>query len=251
MDRQPFQKRFTAMQQEYESSWRTRHEEIQRFIKPTRGFFNGSQPNRGDVVNHKDFVDGTPARAARDLAAGMFSGLSSPSRPWFKLGVSDPELSEYEPVKEYLNFVQLMIMDIFAKSNIYDTLYNIYEDLGPFGTGCAIILDDYEDVIRGRSFTAGEYYLGLGHDCRVNAFGRQYWMTVDRMVGGLLVLPATADTVAGFLAAAEAAPDSVSTIANVMNCPPMTFVPEEYHVTVVILAIVCHAGGGEAGERAI
>ncbi len=74
---------------------------------------------------------------------------------------------------------------------------------------------------------------------------------VDRMVGGLLVLPATADTVAGFVAAADAAPESVSTIANVMNCPPMPFVPEEYHGKVVILAIMCHAGGGEAGERAM
>ena len=45
-----------------------------------------------------------------------------------------------------------------------------------------------------------------------------------QIVGGMLVLPATAETVAGFIAAAEAAPEELSTIANVMPCPPMPFV---------------------------
>ena len=44
------------------------------------------------------------------------------------------------------------------------------------------------------------------------------------IVGGLLVLPATADTIAGFVEAADAAPEELSTIANVMPCPPMPFV---------------------------
>ena len=67
----------------------------------------------------------------------------------------------------------------------------------------------------------------------------------------MLVLPATAETVAGFMAAAESAPEGLSTIANVMNCPPMPFVPEEHHGQVVILAMLCHTGTGEAGEAAM
>ena len=47
---------------------------------------------------------------------------------------------------------------------------------------------------------------------------------VGAIVGGMLILPATPETVAGFIAAAEAAPDELSTIANVMPCPPMPFV---------------------------
>jgi len=74
---------------------------------------------------------------------------------------------------------------------------------------------------------------------------------LDGVVGGMLVLPATPESVAGFIAAADAAPDEVSTIANVMNCPPMPFVPEEIHGQVVILAMVAYAGGAEDGERAL
>ena len=74
---------------------------------------------------------------------------------------------------------------------------------------------------------------------------------VDQVVGGILVLPATAETVEGFIAAAEAAPEELSTIANVMNCPPMPFVPEEHHGSIVILAMLCHVGDAEAGEAAM
>ncbi len=67
----------------------------------------------------------------------------------------------------------------------------------------------------------------------------------------MLLLPATAETVAGFVAAAEAAPDELSTIANVMPTPPMPFVPEEWHGKLAIMGMLGYAGDAEAGERAI
>jgi FAD/FMN-containing dehydrogenase len=69
--------------------------------------------------------------------------------------------------------------------------------------------------------------------------------------GGMLVLPATADTVAGFIAASEAAPEELSTIANVMTAPPMPFLPEEWVGRLVILGMIAYAGDADAGERAV
>ncbi|MFL5869952.1 MAG: FAD-binding oxidoreductase [Solirubrobacterales bacterium] len=74
---------------------------------------------------------------------------------------------------------------------------------------------------------------------------------VDGVVGGILILPATAETVSGFAAAAEAAPDALSTIANVMPAPPMPFVPAELHGELVIMAFLCHCGAEEDGQAAI
>jgi len=71
------------------------------------------------------------------------------------------------------------------------------------------------------------------------------------VTGGMLILPATPETVAGFIAAAEAATDDLGTIANVMNCPPMPFVPEEHHGELVIMGMICHAGDRADGERAV
>ena len=74
---------------------------------------------------------------------------------------------------------------------------------------------------------------------------------VDTILGGLLVLPATPETIEGFVAAAQAAPPELSTIANIMPAPPMPFLPPELAGKLVILATVAYAGTGEAAERAV
>ena len=74
---------------------------------------------------------------------------------------------------------------------------------------------------------------------------------VDTFVGGMLLLPATPEVIASFVAEAEAAPEELSTIANVMTAPPMPFVPAEMHGELVIMAMLAYAGEVDEGERAI
>jgi FAD/FMN-containing dehydrogenase len=75
---------------------------------------------------------------------------------------------------------------------------------------------------------------------------------VDQIVGGILILPATSDVIASFIAEAEAAPEELSTIANVMPSPPMPFVPEAYHGKLVVMAMMAYAGDDvEAGQQAV
>jgi FAD/FMN-containing dehydrogenase len=74
---------------------------------------------------------------------------------------------------------------------------------------------------------------------------------LDEVVGGMLMLPASPAVIASFVAAAEAAPEELSTIANVTLAPPMAFVPEEHHGKPVVMALLVHAGTGEEGKRAI
>jgi len=74
---------------------------------------------------------------------------------------------------------------------------------------------------------------------------------LPRITGGMLVLPATPDTIEGFIAAAQAAPDELTAIANVMPAPPMPFIAPEHHGRVVILGLVAYAGEGPAAEAAL
>ena len=74
---------------------------------------------------------------------------------------------------------------------------------------------------------------------------------LPHFTGGILILPATPETVAGFSAAALAAPEELSTIANVMTAPPFPFLPAEIHGKVVIFAFVAFAGDDDAAARAI
>ena len=74
---------------------------------------------------------------------------------------------------------------------------------------------------------------------------------VPEVFGGILILPATPETVVAYAAASEAAPEELSTIATVMKAPPMPFLPEAVHGKVILFGMIVHVGGGEAGERAV
>ncbi|HSJ49836.1 MAG TPA: FAD-binding oxidoreductase [Actinomycetota bacterium] len=74
---------------------------------------------------------------------------------------------------------------------------------------------------------------------------------LGQVAGGMLLLPATPEVITAFLAEAAAAPEELSTIANVMPAPPMPFLPEEHHGRLVVLALMLYAGDPEAGQRAL
>jgi FAD/FMN-containing dehydrogenase len=74
---------------------------------------------------------------------------------------------------------------------------------------------------------------------------------VGTIVGGPLFLPATPDVIEGFVAAAEAAPEELSAIVNVMPAPPMPFLAPEHHGKLVVMGLMAYAGEPEEGERVL
>jgi len=74
---------------------------------------------------------------------------------------------------------------------------------------------------------------------------------LHQIVGGPLLLPATPEVIAAFLAEAQAAPEELSTIANVMPAPPLPFVPPEQHGRLVILATLAYTGAVQDGQRTV
>jgi FAD/FMN-containing dehydrogenase len=74
---------------------------------------------------------------------------------------------------------------------------------------------------------------------------------VSEIVGGMLILPATPESITGFLQAAEAAPEELSTIANVMVAPPMPMIPEEAHGQPVVMGLFAYVGPVDQGEQVL
>ena len=74
---------------------------------------------------------------------------------------------------------------------------------------------------------------------------------VATVLGGLLVLPATPEVVHGFVAAAEAAPDDLTTIAHLAPAPPMPLIPAERHGQLALMVSLVHAGDPTRASRDI
>lgn len=74
---------------------------------------------------------------------------------------------------------------------------------------------------------------------------------VPETTGGLLVLPATPATLAGFLAAAQEAPRELTTIVTVLPCPPVPFIAPQHHGIPVLFTSLVHVGPPEQAQQAI
>jgi FAD/FMN-containing dehydrogenase len=74
---------------------------------------------------------------------------------------------------------------------------------------------------------------------------------VSQFTGGMLVLPGTPEVIEGFVRLADAAPDELSTIANVMSAPPMPFLPEEAVGSIVLMGMLAYTGDPESAERVL
>ncbi|MFH1090479.1 MAG: portal protein, partial [Pseudomonadota bacterium] len=163
------------------SQWEALWREVSEYILPSRGFFSGQTPNQGETRQDR-ILDGTATRAVRVLAAGLQGGLTSPARPWFRLGLADRELMSFSPVREYLDECERRLYGAFSRSNFYSAIHAVYTELSGFGTA---VLYEEQDPAKGVSFkviTAGEYCLAEGHQGLVDTVYRKFWMTARQMV---------------------------------------------------------------------
>lgn len=179
--RQRVLKRKAAMWTE-RSTWFDHWREISELQQPRLGRFFVSDTNKGQK-RYQSIVDNTALFAARTLAAGMMSGMTSPARPWFRLGLSNKQLMESGPVKTWLFQVSNIMRAVFSHSNTYRALHQMYEELGLFGTAASIMLPDFDNVIHHYPLTIGEYAIGVDYRGRVNSVCREFQMSVGQLVG--------------------------------------------------------------------
>jgi FAD/FMN-containing dehydrogenase len=74
---------------------------------------------------------------------------------------------------------------------------------------------------------------------------------ISEIVGGMLMLPATPEVITGFIEAADAAPEELSTIANILVAPPMPMIPEEAHGKPVLMGLFAYCGPVDEGDSVI
>lgn len=180
-DRTHYLKRWSGLTSE-RSSWITHWQELGDHLLPRGARFYKTDRNKG-TRKHQHIFDSTGTRSLNVLTAGMMAGMTSPARPWFRLAIPDPDLMEYDSVKRWLAEVQRRMLHVFATSNTYMALHSMYEDLGCFGTTCAISMDDFKTLTHHYNSPVGEYCLATDFKGHVNTVYREFEKTAGELVG--------------------------------------------------------------------
>lgn len=155
--------------------------DLSLFVAPRRGRFFIEDRNRGDK-RYQAIINSKATQARRIAVSGMLAGIMSPSRPWFSYETPDPDLNEFQPVKEWLYKVELIHREILNQSNLYTMAPVMLGELILFGTGCMSHVDDFDDVARFYAHTVGSYMIAQDDKFKINTLAREFEMTTLQMV---------------------------------------------------------------------
>src|SRR5882724_1839360 len=164
-------------------SWWTHWRELADYFLPRRykWIVTPNMMARGSPIN-QHILDSTGVICARNLASGLVSGKSSPTRPWFKLRVGTMDSTTTSPTSLWLAECERILYLIFAESNFYNSIAQYYFDLVIFGTASMLIYEDFENVINCVNPCAGEYYIDIDGKYRPTIFYREFTLTVSAIV---------------------------------------------------------------------
>lgn len=157
--------------------------------------FVGEFDETGDKLSparRKDLkiAQGVAWLAAQVFAAGVMSGLTPPSRQWFRFAFKRPELNSNVEAMKVLDQRQEIVSYVLAGSNFYNSVHSVYLEL-PFGQCPLAIFYDPTNGVRFQAMTIGTYALGVDGFGKVQTFARKYEMTLPQIVDcfGLEALP--------------------------------------------------------------
>jgi hypothetical protein len=160
----------------YEPEWR----EIAQHAQPSRSRFLISDANKNYRRSNRAIYNAHGILAFRTLTGGMTSGLSSPSRPWFRLAPYEVDTVEDQQAKEWFGEVERRMYSFLAGTNFYGACKVGYSELGMFGTEACVMVDHDKLGAVCHSLTAGEYWIACGDAAVPDTLYRRVPMTVGQ-----------------------------------------------------------------------
>jgi hypothetical protein len=167
-----------AARQPYEAEWA----EIAKYAQPSRSRFLASESNRNFRRGNGWVYNSHPILSFRTLAGGMTSGLSSPSRPWFRLTPFDADLADDGDVKTWLSEVERRMYAFLAGTNFYGAVKAGYAEMGLFGTDACVMVEHRREGAVCHALTVGEYWTALSDAMVPDALYRRCSMSVHQVV---------------------------------------------------------------------
>lgn len=164
-------------------SWWTHWRELADYTLPRRykWLITPNQMQRGSPIN-QHILDNTGTLAARNLAAGIMTGTTDPTKRWFRLKVRGIDSTQTNPTSMWLSQAEKILDLIFQESNFYTAIAILYFDLVVFGTASMLIYEDFNNVINCINPCLGEYYVDINKSYFPDVFYREFTMTVAAVV---------------------------------------------------------------------
>src|ERR1019366_263389 len=138
-----------GMLRNWRYSWWSHWSRLAEYFNPRRytWLVVANRMSRGNPINDA-IIDSTPTQALNICASGLWTGMTSPSRPWFAFEISLPFAQIDSEGKSWIEDTQKRAYLVLADSNFYQIMAQAFMDVALFGTAPVIVYEDFEDIIR-------------------------------------------------------------------------------------------------------
>lgn len=130
----------------------------------------------------RQLMDSHPILSFRTLEGGMYSGMSSPNRPWLRFKFTDEDLNDYQAGRIYIDKLERLIYAMFDASNFYQVARQNYGEMGRFGPAAGIMTEHWREIAPCMALPIGSYWFGIDDAFKVDTLLRTCPLTVDQVV---------------------------------------------------------------------
>jgi len=171
---------FEAMKDKRRPLWPIWRELAQVYLPYTHPWLLNVKKSEKFSLN-PNYITSEGLIALRTQTAGLMNGITSPTRPWFKLQIGHDLDRLSVSARQWLTSVERIMHGVLARSNFYNTMSMSYFDLGLFNISGTQIFEDRRDVIRCQRFNTGEFYVAYDYLDRLVRYGREISMSLEEI----------------------------------------------------------------------
>lgn len=155
--------------------------DIARVMLPRNTRFHSSDRNKPGTQHH-EIYDSSGMTAVQLAASGLITSAMPQSSPYFKLEDANPDLNENKDVQLWYEDATELAHEVIRRSNFYKHAPEACKEIIALGQGCLLVDEDYEDVVRYKLVTFGEYCIAEDHKGEPDTFYREFDMTAAQVV---------------------------------------------------------------------
>jgi hypothetical protein len=139
-------------------TWESHWQEVTDFIHPRMNNITVDQAQ--GAKRTFQILDNTGIHCNELLAGALHGLLTNPDGIWFEMTTGDLKLDQKDSVRKWLQDTSRQIHNVLNNSNFQTEVHEMYLDLPSIGTGCQLIEEDEEFVVRFSTKFIKGYYLG-------------------------------------------------------------------------------------------
>ena len=161
-------------------TWTNQWQDIADFIVPRK---NNVTSTKADGEKRNFQVLDNTAMNSNELLAGALHGLlTNPYGMWFEYTTGDLALDDSDNVRIWLQDAARRTHHVINNSNFQTEVHELYIDMPSFGTGCMLMEEDKQEIIRFSTKFIAEYFIEENHLGKVDRIYREWKWSADKIV---------------------------------------------------------------------